>query len=77
MDQVAAELRVTSRTLRRRLQAEGSSYRGLLDELRQTLAEELMGTAGLKVDEVAVRLGYSEAASFLHARKRWRESARA
>lgn len=76
MEQVAASLRMTSRTLRRRLEAEGSSFRDLLDELRQTLAEELLGTAQLKVEEVATRLGYSEAASFLHARKRWREAAR-
>jgi len=74
MEQVAAGLLMTPRTLRRRLEAEGSSFRSLLDELRQTLAEELMATAGLKVDEVAARLGYSEAASFLHARKRWRQA---
>lgn len=76
MEQVAAGLLMTPRTLRRRLEAEGSSFRSLLDELRQTLAEELMATAGLKVDEVAARLGYSEAASFLHARKRWRQARR-
>ena len=72
MEAVATGLLMTSRTLRRRLGAEDTSFRALLDELRQTLAEELLGTAGLKVEEVAARLGYSDAVSFLHARRRWR-----
>ena len=72
IETVAAELQLTSRTLRRKLTAEGTSYRALLEELRQTLAEALLGTAGMKVAEVASRLGYAESASFLHARKRWR-----
>lgn len=72
IEMIAARLHLSSRTLRRRLLLEGTSYRALLDELRQTLAEELLGTTGMKVAEVAARLGYSEPASFLHARKRWR-----
>lgn len=76
IETVADGLHLTSRTLRRRLDAEGTSFRALLDEVRQTLAEELLGTAGMKVAEVASRLGYSEAASFLHARKRWRTQSR-
>lgn len=75
MEAVAARLLMTSRTLRRRLESEDTSFRALLDELRQTLAEELLVTAGLKVEEVAARLGYSDAVSFLHARRRWRRQA--
>jgi AraC-like DNA-binding protein len=73
LETIAARLNMSSRTLRRKLTAEGSSYRALLEELRQLLAEELLVTAGMKVAEVAERLGYSESASFLHARKRWRD----
>ena len=76
LESVAESLHLTSRTLRRRLDAEGTSFRALLDEVRQTLAEELLGTTGMKVAEVASRLGYSEPASFLHARKRWRTAPR-
>ncbi|WP_158608602.1 AraC family transcriptional regulator [Stagnimonas aquatica] len=75
MEALAAELHLSSRTLRRHLQREGSSYRELVEEVRQTLAEELLGGIGMKVDEAAARLGYSEAASLLHARKRWRRRA--
>lgn len=77
MESLAAELHLSSRTLRRRLESEGVGYRALIEEVRQTLAEELLASTGMKIDEVAARLGYSEAASFLHARKRWRARAAA
>ncbi|MDR3417589.1 MAG: AraC family transcriptional regulator [Nevskia sp.] len=72
MDAVAAELLLTPRTLRRRLLEEGTSYKALADEVRETLAEELLTTAQLSVEQIADRLGYSEAASFIHAFKRWK-----
>jgi AraC-like DNA-binding protein len=72
MDAIAAELNVTARHLRRLLSAEGTSYRALADEVRQALAEELLATARMKMDEVAERLGYAERASFVHAFKRWK-----
>ena len=68
----AASLHLSERTLRRRLAAEGTSYRALVDEVRQALAEELLATGGLSVEQVAVRLGYAETASFTHAFTRWR-----
>ena len=72
MEAIAASLNMTSRHLRRLLSAEGSSYRALADEVRQALAEELLSTARMKMDEVAERLGYAERASFAHAFKRWK-----
>jgi len=71
MEAAAAELRTTSRSLRRQLEAEGTSFRDLVDEVRQTLAQELLSTAQLNVDEVAVRLGYTDVSSFTNAFKRW------
>lgn len=72
MEQIARELHMSSRHLRRLLAAEGTSHRALVDEVRQMLAEELLSTARMKMDEVAQRLGYSERASFAHAYKRWK-----
>ncbi|PTQ68377.1 AraC family transcriptional regulator [Pseudomonas sp. GV071] len=72
MEQLADELHMTSRTLRRRLLAENSSYRLLLEEVRQALAEELLGTGGLTLEEIAERLGYGEMSNFMHAFKRWK-----
>jgi AraC-like DNA-binding protein len=72
MEAVAAELCMTSRTLRRHLADENTSFRALRDEVLMTLAEELIGTAHMKLAEVAERLGYSDAAAFSHAFKRWK-----
>lgn len=72
MEQVARGLGMSSRTLRRRLTAEGSHFRRLLDEVRQALAEELLATGALTLEEIAERLGYGEVSNFIHAFKRWK-----
>lgn len=72
MEQVASRLGMSSRTLRRRLDEEGSHFRQLLDEVRQALAEELLATGGLTLEEIAERLGYGEVSNFIHAFKRWK-----
>lgn len=69
---VARELNLSARTLRRRLTEAGTSYRALVDEVRQTLAEEMLGIGALSVEDVAIRLGYAEASSFIYAFKRWK-----
>jgi AraC-like DNA-binding protein len=56
--------------LRRRLAESGTSFQELLDEVREALAQELLTT--LAVEDVALRLGYAEASSFIHAFKRWK-----
>ena len=68
---VAAELDVHPRTLRRRLAEEGTSFRALLNEARSTLAVDLLGNVGLTVEEVSKRLGYTDTSTFCHAFKRW------
>ncbi|NGX06569.1 AraC family transcriptional regulator ligand-binding domain-containing protein [Mycobacteroides franklinii] len=70
MGQVAASMHIGERTLHRRLAREGTSYRALLDEVRETLARELLRN-GFSVKEVSDRLGYSEPAAFTHAYTRW------
>ncbi|TDZ80839.1 AraC family transcriptional regulator [Mycobacteroides salmoniphilum] len=73
MGQIAASMHIAERTLHRRLAREGTSYRALLDEVRETLAKELLAN-GLTVKEVSDRLGYSEPAAFTHAYTRWHGS---
>lgn len=70
MAQVAAELHINVRTLRRQLAVEGASFRGLLNTARETVAAELL-RAGATVEDVARRLGYAETANFTHAFTRW------
>jgi AraC-like DNA-binding protein len=67
----ATALGLSERSLRRKLQAEGSSYRALLDEVRLQKAQELLQDARLPVEAIAARLGYSETAAFIHAFRRW------
>lgn len=72
MTAVAAALGVGERSLRRRLRAEGTSFQALLDEVRETLALQLLDTGLLSVEDIALRLGYAEASTFIVAFRRWR-----
>jgi AraC-like DNA-binding protein len=71
LPELAAELDVHPRTLRRQLADEGTSFRALLNEARSTLAVDLLCNVGLTVDEVSKRLGYTDTSTFCHAFKRW------
>jgi AraC-like DNA-binding protein len=71
LGEVAAELDVHPRTLRRQLAEEDTSFRALLNEARSTLAVDLLCNVGLTVDEVSKRLGYTDTSTFCHAFKRW------
>lgn len=72
LDDVAAELHTSVRSLRRRLDDERTSFRALVDEVRQTLAEEMLTAGHMKLAEIAARLGYTEPAAFIAAFKRWK-----
>ncbi|WP_433655360.1 AraC family transcriptional regulator [Nocardia sp. CA-128927] len=69
---VANELFMSPRTLSRRLNDEDASFRGLLDEVRQLMSEQLLAYTDLTTEQVAARLGYAEAASFIRAFRRWK-----
>lgn len=72
IEAVAEEMHVATRSLRRRLEEEGTTFRALVEEVRQMLAEEFLRMPGMKIEEISMRLGYSEPASFIHAFKRWK-----
>ncbi|WP_341708616.1 AraC family transcriptional regulator [Halopseudomonas sp.] len=69
--EVAAALGMSERSLHRRLAAEGQPFRQLDERVRGRLAERLLGDSDLGLDVIAAQLGYSEAASFSRAFKRW------
>jgi AraC-like DNA-binding protein len=71
MQQVAAQLAMSERTLRRRLQAQGTDYQQQVEQVRQQLAQHLMSNPQVTVQQAAAVLGYSEAASFRRAFHRW------
>ena len=70
MSDVAGELHVDVRTLRRQLMREGTSFRALLDEVRHHRALELLAQ-GETVADVARELGYSETSTFTRSFTRW------
>ncbi|ROU01707.1 AraC family transcriptional regulator [Marinobacter sp. R17] len=69
-DIVAGQLHMTARTLQRKLSQEGSSYQSLLDEVRQSLAEDFLCHTRMAIPDIALRLGFSEPASFHRRFKR-------
>ncbi len=71
LETAAARLAVSPRTLRRRLQEEGTTFQDVLDETRCELAKRHLGDDRLALGEVAFRLGFSEPSAFHRAFKRW------
>jgi AraC-like DNA-binding protein len=70
--QVTARLcHLTARTLHRRLEDEGTSYRELLEDVRHTLAVEYLRAGRFSIEEIAYTLGYNDVANFRRAFKRW------
>ena len=70
-DQVAGELRMSERTLQRRLEAEATSFIQLLDTTRRELAEQYLGRLHLSLAQAAYLLGFADQSSFFRACKRW------
>ncbi len=72
-EEVAKELGISPRSLRRRLETEGTSFRELLEDARQQVAEHLLLTTKMTLEELAFHLGYSDAATFTRAFRRWHQ----
>jgi AraC-like DNA-binding protein len=68
---VAGRLKISERTLRRRLAQQGVSFRGLVDELRAQLAVRYLRETSMTNDDVAVAIGFRDPATFRHAFRRW------
>ncbi|WP_250536053.1 AraC family transcriptional regulator [Caballeronia sp. AZ10_KS36] len=71
MEATAEQMHMTTRTLRRRLQAEGTSFLAIVDDVRRSLALEYLKTTKMNTDDVAMLLGFSDTANFRRALKRW------
>ncbi len=71
IETMAAALSMHPRTLRRRLEAEGTNYRDLLAQVRLQIAIDYLRNTRMTNEEIANRLGYSDAANFRHAFARW------
>ena len=70
-DAACRALRLSRRTLQRRLRAEKTSFQKVLNEARAVLAVNYLSDARLKSFDVAMLLGYSSISSFTTAFKSW------
>jgi AraC-like DNA-binding protein len=71
IERVAAKLHTTSRTVQRRLTAEGASFQELLEQVRSASAQHWVREGKRPLGEVAFLLGYSDLRDFVRAYKRW------
>ncbi|MDP1539091.1 MAG: AraC family transcriptional regulator ligand-binding domain-containing protein [Moraxellaceae bacterium] len=70
-EQMAAHLSMSSRTLARKLKAEGCSYIELLMEARKQVACSLLEHSNIELQQIANRLGYVNPANFTRAFHHW------
>ena len=71
LEHVAKLFAIHRRTLNRRLRAQGTSFKALIDETRYDIARQLLRDTRLPVAEIAAALDYSECSAFDRAFRRW------
>lgn len=71
VDDVAAKLGVSKRTLQRKLTEENTSFQKQLNGTRELLAKHYIRNTDMSSDEIAFLLGYQELNSFLRAFNIW------
>jgi AraC-like DNA-binding protein len=69
--EIASALEMSERTLQRRLEAEGTSFQRLLDDIRRELAQQYLGQTDLSLADACYLLGFGNLSSFFRASKRW------
>jgi AraC-like DNA-binding protein len=71
METVASDLNMSVRTLRRALNAEGTSFREVDEIVRRERSTAMLLDDGESVDSIARTLGYAATPAFVRAFKRW------
>jgi len=68
---IAKELRMSSRTLKRKLADHGTTFSAIRDDMRRQRALLLLDNRALSIGEIATKLGYSELPNFTRAFRKW------
>lgn len=71
VDALANRLHMSGRSLKRKLQQEGTSYLQLLEDARQRDALDLLRHSKLSAQDIAARLGYRNPGNFTRAFRKW------
>ncbi len=70
-EELTGLLNMSARTLRRRLEKEGTSYQRIKDNARRDVAISLLSREGKTVSEVAEQVGFSDPSAFHRSFKKW------
>ena len=70
-EELTGLLNMSARTLRRRLEKEGTSYQRIKDNARRDVAISLLSRQGMTVSEVAEQIGFSDPSAFHRSFKKW------
>jgi AraC-like DNA-binding protein len=71
LDVTARRIALSGRTLQRRLEESGTSYRAILDEVRRERALALLGDPHICIAEIGAAVGFGDARAFYRAFRRW------
>jgi len=71
LPEVATKLRLSTRTLKRRLAEQHTTFSAIRDDLRRQRALLLVDNRGLSISEIAIKLGYTELPNFTRAFRKW------
>jgi len=70
-EELTGLLNMSARTLRRRLEKEGTSYQRIKDNARRDVAISLLSRDRLTVSDVAEQVGFSDPSAFHRSFKKW------
>jgi AraC-like DNA-binding protein len=71
MEEVARSLGMSVRSLRRRLVAEGRTYRAVEQDAHAIVAQQHLRSPQLSIEETALKMGFAHPSAFYRAFKRW------
>jgi AraC-like DNA-binding protein len=69
--ETARMLNITQRTLLRRLKGEGTTFAGVVNQVREELAFQFLERGNMTNSEIAYQLGFSDEGTFSRSFKRW------
>ena len=71
IEQVAANLNMTVRTMQRKLEKEHTTFKAILESLREDFAKDYINNKNLNIGDIAFLLNYADSSSFARSFKRW------
>jgi AraC-like DNA-binding protein len=71
MDEVARELGMSTRSLRRHVSREGVKFTELVAQVQREIAERLLRDPARSIQQTAYEMGFSSPSAFYRAFKRW------